>query len=116
MRFEFKFWCLCSYEGLVLKFKLYEGKDSDRKEGLTVGENVVTSLANGFVPKASSGYIDHFFTSLPLLEKFRHMNVNLTGTMRKDRVRCIPLSNFKKAERGTAEIFEDQDKFLKIVQ
>ena len=49
VRFGFKLWCLCSKEGLLLKFKLYEGKDSGRVENLTVGENVVCELVFGLL-------------------------------------------------------------------
>lgn len=38
IRFGYKFWCLCSHEGLLVNFKLYEGKYSGYEEGLTIGE------------------------------------------------------------------------------
>lgn len=115
VRFGFKFWCLCSSEGLLLKFKLYEGKDTGHIDTLTVGESVVTGLAKNFVPKLSNGYIDNFFTTLPLLESFHKDNVSLTGTMRRDRVRSVPLTDFKKKPRGEAEIFSETEQALTVV-
>ncbi|XP_066969115.1 piggyBac transposable element-derived protein 3-like [Macrobrachium rosenbergii] len=116
VRFGYKFWCLCSTEGLVASFKLYEGRDSGHIDGLTVGESVVQMLAKGTVPVGSDGYIDNFFTSLPLLESFREANINLTGTIRKDRVKNIPLSDVRKKERGFAEIFRNAEETLTICQ
>ena len=115
VRFGFKLWCLCSKEGLLLKFKLYEGKDSGRAENLTVGENVVCELAKNFVPEQSHAFIDNFFTTLPLLDQFRDLKINLTGTIRKDRVRQVPINDFKKKSRGTSEAFQDKDKKLLVV-
>ena len=37
IRFGVRFWCLCSHEGLLINFKLYEGKDSGYSEGMTIG-------------------------------------------------------------------------------
>lgn len=116
VRFGYKFWCLCSTEGLLISFKLYEGKDTGYEKGRTIGESVVETLAKGVVPTGSSGYIDNFFTTLPLLESFRKDNVNLTGTIRKDKVKDVPLSNIKKSERGTAELFADRDKCILVCQ
>lgn len=114
VRFGFKFWCLCSREGILLKFKLYEGRDGNRDNNMGVGESVVTNLALNLVPKGSSGFIDNFFTSLPLLEKFKNENINLTGTLRKDRIRSVPLADFKKTERGGAEVFIEEKKGIAI--
>ena len=55
VRFGFKFWCLCSFEGFLVSFKLYEGRDSGYIDGLTIGESVVQILAKGIVPKGSNG-------------------------------------------------------------
>ena len=108
VRFGYKFWCLCSAEGLLMKFKLHEGKDSGYKEGLTVGESVVKTMAVGTVPVGSSGYIDYFFTTLPLLQLFSELDINLTGTIRKDKVRDVPLSDMTKRDRGEAELLREK--------
>ena len=55
----------------------------------TVGESVATGLSKNFVPKQSSDHIDNFFTTLPLLESLRKEDINLTGTIRRDRVRSV---------------------------
>lgn len=109
VRFGYKFWCLCSSEGLLMSFKLYEGKETGYEEGLTIGESVVETLAKGVVSTGSNRFIDNFFTTLPLLKSFRKADVNLTGTIRKDKVRDVPLSDIKKRERGCTEIFRDKD-------
>ena len=54
-----------------MKFNLYEGKGTGREEGMGVGETVVSSIALEFGPGESIGFIDNYFTCLPLLEKFK---------------------------------------------
>ncbi|KAK4328232.1 hypothetical protein Pmani_001351 [Petrolisthes manimaculis] len=54
VRFGYKFWCLCTVEGLLISFKLYEGRDSGHVVGLTIGESVVQMLAKGTVPTGSN--------------------------------------------------------------
>lgn len=56
VRFGYKFWCLCSHEGLLVNFKLYEGKDSGFEEGMTIGESVVNAMAKETVPTGISQY------------------------------------------------------------
>ena len=84
--FGYKLWCLCSTEGLLISFKLYEGKETGYEEGLTIGESCET-----LVPKGSNGYIDNYFTTLPLLESFRKADINLTGTIQKDKVMLLDM-------------------------
>lgn len=76
---------------MLVSFKLYEGRGTGYEEGLTVGESVVETLAKGIVPKGSNGYIDNYFKTLPLLESFRNAHIGLTGTIRKDKVKDVPL-------------------------
>lgn len=114
VRFGYKFWCLCSHEGLLVNFKLYEGKDSGYVEGLTIGESVVQSMALKVVPPGSSGYIDNYFTTLPLMVSFLEANINLTGTIRKDKVKSVPLSDISKGERGDAELFIEEGKKIAV--
>ena len=54
-----------------MKFNLYEGESTGREEGMGVGETVVSSMALEFVPAESIGFINNYFTCLPLLEKFK---------------------------------------------
>ncbi|KAK4299709.1 hypothetical protein Pmani_028025 [Petrolisthes manimaculis] len=114
VRFGYKFWCLCSHEGLLVNFRLYEGKDSGFEEGMTIGESVVSAMAKGTVPTGSNGFIDNFFTTLPLLKAFKEADIGLTGTIRKDKVRSVPLSDIKKKERGVAELFQEKEKQIAI--
>jgi DNA excision repair protein ERCC-6 len=115
VRFGYKFWCLCSQEGALMKFILYEGKGTGRDEGMGVGETVVSTLALQFVPVGSHGFVDNYFTSLPLLVKFKASGINLTGTLRKDRIRHVPLANYSKVQRGESEIFVDEKKNIAVV-
>ena len=92
---------------------MYEGKGTGREEG--IGETVVTSMTLEFVPAETSGFIDNYFTSLPLLEKFKGSDIKLTETLRKDRIRSVPLSDFSKVQRGTAEAFVEEKKNLGVV-
>ena len=52
---------------------------------------------------------------MPLLEKFKGSDIKLTGTPRKDRIRSVPLSDFSKVQRGTAEAFVGEKKNLGVV-
>lgn len=115
VRFGYKFWCLCSREGAIIRFKLYEGKDTGRDASMGVGESVVTNMALNFVPKGSSGFVDNYFTSLPLPEKFQNAGINLTGTLRKDRIRSVPLTDYSKVQRGEAEVFIEKEIHLAVV-
>lgn len=40
-----------------------------------------------------------------MLESFLEADINLTGTIRKDKVKSVPLSQSTKGERGDAELF-----------
>ncbi|XP_045134429.1 piggyBac transposable element-derived protein 3-like [Portunus trituberculatus] len=55
VRFGFKFWCLCSSEGFLVSFKLYEGRDSGHEQELSIGESVVHTLVKGKVPLEVTG-------------------------------------------------------------
>ena len=103
VRFGYKFWCLCSCEGYLMKFKLYEGRDTGYSKGLYVGESVVKELALGTVPINSHGYVDNYFTTIPLLDMFSRENIFLTGTIRKDRIKNAPLIDIKRKDKGYTE-------------
>lgn len=97
---------------MLISFKLYEGKETGYEEGLTIGESVVETLSKGIDPKGSNGYIDNFFTSLRLLESFRKVDINLTGTIWRDEVKDIPLTSaldMAKKERGYAGMYRDNE-------
>ena len=74
------------------------------------------TLTKEVVPTGSSGYINNFLSTLPLLESFRNDDINLTGTVCEDKVKDVFLSNIKKSERGTAELFADKDKYIVVCQ
>lgn len=111
IRFGFKFWCLCSQEGYLLKFKLFEGKD---EELLTVEDSVVHALTHNVVPPNSYGYIGEHLTTLPLLESFSQAGINLTGIIREERAKGVPFSDTSKQHLGAAEAFQEKEKYITV--
>lgn len=114
VQFGYKLWCFCSSEGLLMSFGLRDGKKYE--EDQRASKSVVETLAKVVVPRGSSGYIDHSFMTLPLLESFRKADINLMGTVRQERVKDIPQFDTRKRERGSAEIFTDRSKGITMCQ
>ena len=108
IRFGYKMWSMCTASGYCIQIEPYAGAEMPptKNQHLGVGGSVVRRLASK-LPR--NGYIihtDNFFTSIPLMESLREMNIGLTGTMRSNRVEDCPLTKvdeFKKRPRGTFE-------------
>ncbi|KAJ8937730.1 hypothetical protein NQ314_011737 [Rhamnusium bicolor] len=100
IRFGFKFWCLTTSNGYLIKFDTYAGA-GDKIEGKTLGSSVTEKLCVNFIPKDSVVFVDNYFNSLPLLETFTNNNINCVGTIRSDRIEKAPLPELKKEKRGT---------------
>ena len=66
IRFGFKFWCLTTPEGYIIKFQTYTGV-GDKIPGKTVGSSVTEKLCLGCIPEGSFIYMDNYFTSLSLM-------------------------------------------------
>ncbi|XP_014789159.1 piggyBac transposable element-derived protein 3-like [Octopus bimaculoides] len=104
IKFGYKFWCLCSYNGYLFNFDPYYGKgDSDSKEPL--GMRVVKKLTD-VLPSGEQSYqlfFDNFFTSIETLALLREKHLKATGTIRENCCKKCPMIDYKtmqKKERG----------------
>lgn len=111
VRFGYKLWMLCSYDGYPYKAVIYAGK-VDRPVEMTLGEHVVTEFAKLLTsPSNHKLFFDNFFSSYDLFVKLREMGIRATGTTREGRFGDAPFTDkkkFKKTTRGTYEYYSDQ--------
>lgn len=115
IRYGFKFWCLTSPEGYLLKFNPYCGK-GDRIEGKTLGSSVTETLCIGYLPEKSIVFVDNFFNSLPLMETLRANNIYCIGTIRSDRIENAPLTDLTKQQRGTSHVLKETKTNLVLIR
>lgn len=115
IRYGFKFWCLTTPEGYLLKFSPYCGA-GDKQEGCTLGTSVTEKLCLNFVPENSTIFLDNYFNSLPLLHSLKSYKINCVGTIRADRIEKAPLRNLKTENRGSSHIIQDQTNNITLVK
>lgn len=115
IRYGFKFWCLNSSEGYLLKFSPYCGA-GDKKEGKTLGTSVTEKLCLNYLPQGSTVFIDNFFNSLPLLDELKSHNINCIGTIRADRVERAPVMDLKKEPRGSSHVLVDSTNGITLIR
>ena len=101
----FKLWCLSDNTGYVFQTKVYTGKaetqnasDDVKKFGL--GGEVVLSLLKHITEANHKVFFDHFFSSLPLLERLKALNILACGTIRTNRKDLPSLAPDKSLKRG----------------
>ncbi|GLV61238.1 hypothetical protein CBL_21067, partial [Carabus blaptoides fortunei] len=115
IRYGFKFWCLNSSEGYLLKFSPYCGA-GDKKEGKTLGTSVTEKLCLNYLPQGSTVFIDNFFNSLLLLDELKSHNINCIGTIRADRVERAPVKDLKKQPRGSSHTLADSTNGITLIR
>nr|CAI5831874.1 unnamed protein product [Callosobruchus analis] len=106
IRFGFKFWCLCTFNGYLVKFDVYTGA-GDKVEGKSFGSSVTEKLCIDFLEQGSTIFLDNYFTSIPLLETVSANRLYCVGTVRSDRVEKAPLKDLKKENRGSHHTIHD---------
>nr|CAH7768426.1 unnamed protein product [Callosobruchus chinensis] len=96
IRFGFKLWCLCTFDGYLVKFDVYTGA-GDKVEGKSLGSSVTEKLCLSFLEQGSTIFLDNFFTSITLLE-----------TLSANRFYCVGpvLKNNQKTRQLSAKIKE----------
>jgi len=115
VRFGFKLWCLCSYNGYLFKFIPYSGKSKCEKEGTmlydSLGTRVVMELLSVIDnPQEYRIFFDNFFSSYALFSTLKEQGFFATGTIRENRIAKCPLQATKiigKQARGTYEFVYD---------
>ncbi|XP_037269125.2 piggyBac transposable element-derived protein 3 [Rhipicephalus microplus] len=78
---------IASPSGLVLDFDIYQGKiflEIGNSPDLGLGPNVVQVFAKTLL-SGTSLFFDRYFTTLPLIEQLRKLNLRGTGTIMKNR-------------------------------
>lgn len=106
IRYGYKFWCLATSDGYVIKFNPYTGA-GDKEQGKSLGATVTEKLCIGFLPPRSAVFIDNYFNSLPLLDTLKNHEIFCVGTIRKDRVERAPLKDMKKLPRGSHYVLQN---------
>lgn len=107
---------LTTSEGMVLDFEIYQGKTTPlTEEDLGVGPAFVLRLVQT-LPKGSKVFFDRYFTTLPLLDRLLAKGIFGTGTIMKNRVKCITMTEERKMKRGDMEEFCKPDDKHIIVQ
>lgn len=66
---------------------------------MPLGSSVTKNLCQDVVKENSTVYMDNYFTSLELLEEFGEKNINIIGTIQKDRTGKAPLPDYNKKNR-----------------
>nr|CAI5863906.1 unnamed protein product [Callosobruchus analis] len=91
IRFGFKFWCLCTFDGYLVKFDVYTGA-GDKVEGESLGSSVTEKLCVDFLEQEAL----FSWTTTSLLETLSANRRYCVGTVRSDRVEKNPLKDIKK--------------------
>jgi len=95
IRFDLKFWELCTSDGFLLDLDLYCGKDSNVNllNKCTLGSRVVMNLLDPFFKKIPSIEISHlhlyfnnYFTSFDIILHLQKLGLRSTGTIKAIRV------------------------------
>lgn len=104
IRFGYKAWCLCSCDGFLIDFDIYQGASvAGEKETTPLGLRVIDErLRNaGIYDKEDvEVYFDNFFTSYDGMAYLKQKGVKATGTVRKNRTRNCPVDDKSLKERG----------------
>ncbi|XP_049782815.1 piggyBac transposable element-derived protein 3-like [Schistocerca cancellata] len=89
---------LATTKGLVLDFEFYQGKSTPLPDvGLGLGPSIILRLAQT-LPQGARLYFDRYFTALPLLQQLLDLGLEGTGTIMKNRVKPVHLTEEKKIE------------------
>lgn len=128
IRFGYKIWCLCTSEGYLVNFDIYQGKNANtNKEYQNLfgkASAPLVEMIDCFTPDMKRlpfhFYFDNLFTGLNLLSFLREKGYGGTGTMRQNRLsKKCPLPNSKdleKRERGTYESIISKDDGVSVVK
>jgi len=96
IRFDLKFWGLCTPDGYLLEFDLYWGKNSavgGKLSKCSLGSHVVISLLQNFFSTVSVRkipfylYMDNLVTSFDLILYLKKLGLRSTGTIRENRIK-----------------------------
>lgn len=119
IRFGYKLWAMCSDNGYVYDFFLYQGKETnDNLCKVPLGGRVVLQLASKIDhPEGKELFFDNLFTSHSLLVTLTKMGFRATGTIRANRTKKAPFSTDKEMrQRGSIDQTFDKTNQLLFVK
>jgi len=124
IRFDLKFWGLCTSDGYLLNLDLYCGKNSQIGNKLAkcaLGSRVVLNLLQPFFQRINYNkipefhlYFDNFFTNMDLILHLQKLRLKCTGTIRDNRVKKKNVLD-KKASRGTYIVKHDLNSGINFI-
>lgn len=109
---------LTTSKGLVLDFEIYQGKTTPLpEENIGLGSAFVLRLVVT-LPKGSTVFFDRYFTTYYtyILEKLLEIGIFGTGTIMRNRIKGVNLTEDKKMKRGDMEEFCCPEDKVVIVQ
>ncbi|XP_049958278.1 piggyBac transposable element-derived protein 3-like [Schistocerca serialis cubense] len=116
IRYRLKFWC-----GYIIWLEPYQGAGTCSKDYETkgMGYGVVMTYVDQLLPRVPYRiYFDNLFTSVELLHDLKERGVEVTGTIRGNRVNnCTlsPVEKLIKENRGSYEVCSDSAPGISIV-
>ncbi|XP_031350462.1 piggyBac transposable element-derived protein 3-like [Photinus pyralis] len=114
IRFGYKAWCWNMKSGYLIDFEIYQGSKGEPnvyRADYGLGGSIVLAFADK-LPRSLNGniwphciYVDNFFTSLKVVDRFSELGIGITGTIRANRLQNCPLRNdLKKTSRGSYDM------------
>ena len=117
-KYGFKMYVACKPDGTVLYIEPYSGKSTLIPEyGLGKSSDIVYHMhvKRNFSPGCNI-FVDNYFMSPQLLHTFSQNKLGLTGTMRMNRCREVPLDKSKIKEKGEFYSLVDKEKNIIYTQ
>ncbi|XP_055712575.1 piggyBac transposable element-derived protein 3-like isoform X2 [Phlebotomus papatasi] len=106
--YGFRFWCLTTSDGYLLRFDPYQGR-SHRFKDASFETMVAMQLVKDIVPEHSTIYMNNFFSSFELAEVLNKKNINVVGSIRDNRLKDAPLKDLKNDPPGTYDVLQDDE-------
>ena len=105
IRFGYKAWCICSSDGFLQNFDIYQGQEKEKKK-IPLGFRVIDarlSEAEVYGKTDVEVYFDNFFTSFDALAFLKEKGISATGTVRSNRTKNCPISDSDLKAKGDFE-------------
>ena len=117
-------WVLAESLGYVIAFNQYQGAKNGcacvaNEKNWGLGESVVLSLLGVLLKQVSfSVYFDNFFTSFRLVKHLEDHGFRATGTLNKNKIKCVPIvkpEKLQKEARGHHEVVSTSNNHVTVV-
>lgn len=128
IRFGYKSWSLCTPNGYMVNFEIYQGKNPrstnqyDERFGKCAAPliNMIDDFPDDLKGLPFSFYFDNLFTGFPLLAYLKSRGYNATGTIRENRIpTSCPIKHkktMKKAVRGSYESIKMNETGIRLTK